>query len=131
MTRKVLWMVDGFKEDLLERAQYIRAQAVCVRTTNEWLTNSISEIKRRGFDVYAWRWPAIRPTNPPPQHYFADDEAQFAIELISQGLDGYIVDPESDSNGAVNDWNDSSLSGLANRFCDTVKLAGRSNNPHF
>jgi hypothetical protein len=131
VTRKVLWVVDGDMDGLLEKAQYVRAQAVCIRTTNGWLAGAIQKIKQQGFDVYAWRWPAMRPTKPPPAHYYADDEAKYVLDLIKQGLDGYIVDPESDGDGSAGDWNNTQLSGLANRFCDTIKIAGRQKNPHF
>jgi hypothetical protein len=131
MTRKVLWVVDGDMAGLLERAHYVRAQAVCIRTTNGWLKGAIPTIKGQGFDVYAWRWPAVRPTNPPPAHYYADDEAQYVLGLIAGGLDGYIADPESDGDQGVNDWNDSQLANLANQFCDTIKIAGRQKNPQF
>jgi hypothetical protein len=125
MTRKVLWLVDGELNGLLERAQYVGAQAVCIRTTNDWLKGAVQQIKNKGFDVYAWRWPAVRPTIPPPAHYYADDEAHYAMQLIKEGLDGYIVDPESDAGHSESDWNNTNLADLANRFCDTIKLAGR------
>src|SRR5437868_3854921 len=38
--RKVLWIVDGDKNALLTKADYIRAQALCIRTTNTWLKTS-------------------------------------------------------------------------------------------
>jgi hypothetical protein len=43
--RKVLWIVDGDKDALLERARYVGAQAVCIRTTNAWLKGSVQAIK--------------------------------------------------------------------------------------
>jgi hypothetical protein len=128
--RKILWIVDGDKEGLLDRANYIRAQAVCVRTTNAWLKSSIQGIKGHGLDVYAWRWPSVDPTSN-VNHHYADDEAKFVQDLIAEGLDGYIVDPESDDRRASDDWNDPSLADLANRFCDAIKLKGRQRNPRF
>jgi hypothetical protein len=55
--KKVLWIVKGDEDGLLERASYIGAQAVCIRTTNARPEGSVSVIKRQGFEVYARRWP--------------------------------------------------------------------------
>jgi hypothetical protein len=128
--RKVLWVVDGDRRGLLERADFIRAQAVCVRTTNGWLGNSIRDIKRSGFDVYAWRWPSVDPAAN-SNHHYAESEAAFVLDLIAEGLDGYIVDPEADDGRASDNWNSEACAGLANSFCSTIKLAGRRKNPHF
>jgi hypothetical protein len=128
--RKVLWIVDGDKQGLIERADFVRAQAVCVRTTNRWLRGSIQDIKRRGFDVYAWRWPSVDQAAD-TNHHYADSEATFALDLIAEGLDGYIVDPESDDGRASDDWNHERYAGLANSFCNKIKLAGRKRNPSF
>jgi hypothetical protein len=35
--KKVLWVVDSNMQDLIEKAKYIGAQTICVRTTNSWL----------------------------------------------------------------------------------------------
>jgi hypothetical protein len=128
--RKVLWIVDGDKRGLLERANFIRAQAVCVRTTNRWLKDSIREIKQRGFDVYAWRWPSVDPKSD-SKHHYAESEAAFVLDLIAEGLDGYIVDPEADDDRASDNWNNEKYADLANSFCNTIKLAGRRKNPLF
>jgi hypothetical protein len=128
--RKVLWVVDGDMNDLLDRADFVRAQAVCVRTTNAWLKASIKTMKQRGFDVYAWRWPSVDPASD-SNHHYADSEANFVVDLISEGLDGYIVDPEADEGRATDNWNDASFADLANSFCNKIKLAGRAKNPHF
>ena len=83
--RKVLWIVDGKKDGLLEQANYIRAQAVCIRTTNAWLKGSIQEIKQQGLKVYTWRWPSVDPTSN-AKHHYAEDEAKFVAELVAEGL---------------------------------------------
>ena len=129
--RKVLWLVDGDKSALLNAANYIRAQVLCIRTTNSWLQGSIGSLKSQGFDVYAWRWPNAKPIDPDPKHLYAMNEAQFVTGLIDAGLDGYIVDPECDKQGQDNCWNSASLAPLANQFCDAIKLYGRNKNPNF
>jgi len=140
--RKVLWVADDDKNGLLSKADYIRAQAVCIRTTNDWFEGSLKEIKNKGFDVYAWRWPAVVNPGPghDPKHHFADNEARYVNELIEDGLDGYIVDPEADTEKGKDGkqrprlsdwWADAKYGPLANSFCDAIKLAGRKKNPHF
>ena len=128
--RKVLWIVDGDKTWLLERAKYVDAQAVCIRTTNAWLKGSVQEIKNQGFDVYAWRWPSVDPTSN-ANHHYVDDEVDFVKGLIAEGLDGYIVDPEADDGRDSDNWNDAKWAGLADRFCGAIKSAGRQKNSHF
>jgi hypothetical protein len=68
-------------------------------------------------DDYAWRW-------PPASAAGAQKEADFvANKLIPKGLDGYIVDPESDQAGATNDWNRTTCAPFAKAFCSTIKNA--------
>src|SRR5262249_15461303 len=70
-----------------------------------------------GMKVYAWRW-------PPASKAGAQKEADnVANDLIPAGLDGYIVDPESDTPGASNDWNRAGLGPIAAQFCSTIKSA--------
>jgi hypothetical protein len=124
-TSKVLWIVgmtDPETEDgLLQQALTTGIGTVCVRSTNARLPAAIARFHGNGIKVYAWRWPAVRPTNGSP-HYFASDEADYVVdELMPAGLDGYIADPESDAAGDVNDWNDSSLASLAKAFCGRIR----------
>jgi hypothetical protein len=128
--RKVLWIVDGDKDALLERAKYVGAQAVCIRTTNAWLKGSVQAIKQWGFDVYAWRWPSVDPSSN-TNHHYVEAEIDFVKGLIAEGLDGYIVDPEADDGRDSDNWNDSSLAPLADHFCGAIKSAGRQKNPNF
>ena len=128
--RKVLWIVDGDQNKFLERAKYVRAEAVCIRTTNAWLKGSVQDIKKQGLDVYAWRWPSVDP-NSNARHHYVEDEIDFVEGLIAEGLDGYIVDPESDDGRDSDDWNDAKWAGLADHFCDAIKSAGRKKNPDF
>jgi hypothetical protein len=140
--RKVLWIVDGDKNGLLAKADYVRAQSVCIRTTNVWLQTSVKEIKDKGFDVYAWRWPAVIDPGPghDAHHHYVDNEARYVQQLIDDGLDGYIVDPEADrekgpdgkQHPRLSDWwADAKYGPLANSFSDAIKLPGRKKNPHF
>jgi hypothetical protein len=49
-----------------------------------------------------------------------------ADKLIPKGLDGYIVDPESDTAGANNDWNMDKCVPFAAAFCKTISDAAPS-----
>jgi hypothetical protein len=129
--RKVLWVVDTSDVDgLVQKANYIRAQALCIRTTNNWLKDALPNLKHQGFDVYGWRWPSVDPQEN-SNHHYAKDEADYALRLIEAGLDGYIVDPESDDGRTSDDWNDPRFSNLAHDFCSKIKIAGRQSNQYF
>jgi hypothetical protein len=124
---KVLWVVsmnEAAEGRLLENALTAKADIVCIRSTSNRLPGAIGRFKQRNMKVYAWRWPAVLPNAGRAPHYFAMDEANFVVEeLIPAGLDGYIVDPESERNGEVNDWNHKSLAPLARAFCKKIKDA--------
>jgi hypothetical protein len=118
---KVLWIVDMNSESaetaLAKHALAIGATAVCIRTSSTRLPAAIKRFHDIGIKVFAWRWPSASKTR-------AEKEAKnVAKKLIPAGLDGYIVDPESDKAGAVNDWNRAQLAPLAARFCDIIKNA--------
>jgi hypothetical protein len=49
-------------------------------------------------------------------------EANNAATFLSQGMDGYFVDPEG-AHGHSNDWDQNGLEQLANDFCVRVKQA--------
>jgi hypothetical protein len=84
---------------------------------------AIGQFHQHGIKVYGWRWPAVKADTHSP-HHFANDEAKFVVQqLIPAGLDGYIVDPESDSNRTIDDWNHETLAPLARAFCHTIKAA--------
>ena len=107
---------------LLRNAQAAGADAVCIRTTNSRLPAAIGRFHQNNIKVYAWRWPAVEQVENDTTHHYADDEANYVVQrLISAGLDGYIVDPESDDNRAIDDWNNASLAPLARSFCQTIK----------
>ena len=123
--RKVLWIVtmnQAAETRLLQHAQASGADAVCIRTDNSRLPNAIGRFKQAGFKVYGWRWPAVTPRPSSTTHYYADDEAGYVVDkLIPAGLDGYIMDPESDNNSPSNDWNKTGTKPLAQGFCDAIR----------
>src|SRR5271169_1520433 len=97
------------------------------------LSGAIRRFHDKNIKVYAWRWPAVRQVETDSPHHYAIDEAEYVVEtLIPAGLDGYIVDPESDSGRSLDDWNKSSLAPLARSFCDTIKAgAAAAGVDHF
>jgi hypothetical protein len=118
---KVLWTVnmnsEAAEKQFAKHALAIGATAVCIRTSATRLEDSIKRFHDIGMKVYAWRW-------PPSKQAGAMKEASYvADKLIPAGLDGYIVDPESDTAGAANDWNQDGLGPLADKFCQTIKSA--------
>jgi hypothetical protein len=123
--RKVLWIVtmnEAAESRLLDHARASGANAVCIRTDNKRLPDAIGRFKQGGFKTYAWRWPAVKPQPNSTTHYYAKDEAQYVVDkLIPAGLDGYIMDPESESDSPRNDWNSTSLKPLAEFFCKTIR----------
>jgi hypothetical protein len=129
--RKVLWAVDSDLKLVVNAANYIRAQAICIRTSNKYLKQSMSSIKRQGIDVYGWRWPGVIQIDPSEDriHIYAMNEAAYVHTLIDEGLDGYIADPECDNVKDSNCWNNQKP--LAAKFCDAIKLYGRSKNSKF
>jgi hypothetical protein len=119
-------MTQATEARFLQHAQATGADAVCIRSDNKRLAGAVARFRAKGFKVYAWRWPAMKPTPGSTTHYYATDEAQFVVEtLLPAGLDGYIMDPESENDGASNDWNNATLGPLAKSFCQTIR-AGAS-----
>jgi hypothetical protein len=121
LASKVLWIVDMNSEAaetaFSKHTLAIGATAVCIRTSSKRLPAVIKRFHDIGIKVFAWRWPSASKTG-------AEKEAKnVANKLIPAGLDGYIVDPESDKAGAANDWNRAKLAPLAARFCDIIKNA--------
>jgi hypothetical protein len=127
--RKVLWIVemdsDADEQAFIAHALAAGADTVSIRTSTKRLPSAISRFHQLGKTVWAWRWPGV-VNQPSHTHYYALDEANFvANQCIPAGLDGYIVDPESDKAGAVNDWNQKKLAGLAQQFCAIIKTAAK------
>ncbi len=121
---KFLWVVSVNEvppKKILEHVKASKAQAVCIRTSNSDLPASIALFRAHGIKVFGWRWPAVVHFPNAPPHYYALDEARYVAEaLIPAGLDGYIVDPESDHPGDADDWNHESLAPLAREFCNII-----------
>lgn len=132
-TRKVLWIVsledDGDEAAFAQHAAAAGIDTVCIRTDSPQLPGIIGRYHQKQLKVWAWRWPGVVPSHTGT--YFALRQADYvASKLIPAGLDGYIVDPESDGPGN-NDWNDTSLAPLARQFCATIKQAARAQGRPF
>jgi hypothetical protein len=111
LAKKVLWIVNMNSEAaetaFSKHALAIGATAVCIRTSSKRLPAAIKRFHGIGIKVFAWRWPSASKAG-------AENEANnVAKKLIPGGLDGYIVDPESDKAGAANDWHRAELAPLA------------------
>jgi hypothetical protein len=118
---KFLWIVDmnteAVETSFSKHALAVNATGVCIRTSSKRFPDTIGRFHELGMNVYAWRW-------PPASSAGAQKEADFvAGKLIPKGLDGYIVDPESDKAGAANDWNRVICAPIAAAFCSTIKNA--------
>jgi hypothetical protein len=116
-----LWTVNMNTEAtetlFAKHALAMDATGVCIRTSAKRFPDTIKRFHDLGIKVYAWRW-------PPATSAGAQKEADLvADKLIPKGLDGYIVDPESDRAGANNDWNRAKCVPFAKAFCKTIKDA--------
>src|SRR5262245_57162672 len=112
---KVLWVVNYDQlEEIRDRAMAVKATAVAIRTDND-LVKAIPAFHNKGIQVYGWRWPSAKRDAAMP-------EANKVIELFTQGLDGYYVDPEG-AQGKPWDWDQHGLAPLANDFCQTITVA--------
>jgi hypothetical protein len=124
---KALWLTSftsGTFDRLLDHCSEAGVTQLCIRTTSSALPNAIEKFKAHGILVYGWRWPAVTEGPHSAPHYFALDEAKFVAEvLIPAGLTGYIVDPESDGPGEVDDWNNAKHAALAEEFCVRIREA--------
>jgi hypothetical protein len=131
--KKVLWVVEGALQDVIDKAKFIGADTICARSTNSWIATSIGTVHQSGLKLYAWRWPNVREVPPAqdPHHLYAMNEAQFVTGLIHSGLDGYIADIECDQPTDGNCWNNTALKPLAVQFSSTIKTAGRAQKPDF
>jgi hypothetical protein len=132
LKRKFLWIVnmdsDTAETAFAKHAMAIGATGVCIRTSSTRLPGAIARFKALGLAVYAWKWPGVIPGKSKKHYYALDEAAYVATKLIPNGLDGYIVDPESDGHtgsNAVNDWDQQELAPLAEEFCKTIKDAAK------
>lgn len=128
-TKKCLWIVNmdtaSQEARLVRHAKAAGITTLCIRTSSSRLPSSILVLKQAGFEVYAWRWPSVHSAKT------MAEATQVATLLIPAGLDGYIVDPESDGHAAnghgSNDWDQRGLERLATDFCQTITQAGGPN----
>jgi hypothetical protein len=120
LARKVLWIVnmntESTEKAFGKHALACDANIVCIRTSSSRLPDAIKRFHDLNMKVYAWRWPQVVPSK------LQAEADKVANNLIPAGLDGYIVDPESDGPGN-NDWNQNGLDQRAKSFCDTIKQA--------
>jgi hypothetical protein len=129
-TSKVLWIVsmdnDGDEKRLVQHAKAASIDTVCIRTDSPRLPDAIGRFHALGMKVRAWRWPGVIPSNTGT--YYALRQAHYVADtLIPAGLDGYIVDPESDHAGDNNDWNQKSLAPIAKEFCEIIRTGAKGN----
>ncbi|MBV9923795.1 MAG: hypothetical protein JOZ96_02045 [Acidobacteria bacterium] len=116
---KVLWTVGlGNLDRFVNRARSIGASAVAIRTSNSAASfaGAIRAFHELNIKVYGWRWPPIN-------RRAALGQANQVVELMRQGLDGFIVDPEADKDQKNNFWDKAELAGLAEEFCSTIRDA--------
>jgi len=131
---KVLWTVDmgtaARQAQLLADAQAIGATVVCIRSDNVLLPGAIPTFHAAGIAVRAWRWPAVMPGPHTAPHYYAMDEAAYITgTLMPAGLDGYIIDAESDPGSPINAWDGPGTTALANAFCNAITGAVAAGTP--
>lgn len=118
---KVLWVVNYDKLSwFIERAQYVGATTVAIRTDND-VSTAIKEFHKLGIKVVGWRWPSAK-RDP------AMKEANKAVALFGEGMDGYYVDPEGakvppGKPKKPYDWDLPGLEQLADDFCSTIVAA--------
>jgi hypothetical protein len=127
-SRKVLWIVSlensDDERDFAQHADAAGIDTVCIRTDSPMFPGIIGRFHQMQKTVWAWRWPGVVPSQTGT--YYALRQADYvASVLIPAGLDGYIVDPESDQAGDNNDWNQTSLAPIAQQFCSTIKQAAQ------
>jgi hypothetical protein len=134
LTNKFLWIVnmntEAVETSLAKHALAIAATGVCIRTSSTRLPGAIGRFKALNMKVYAWKWPGVIPGQTAKHYYALDEAAYVAKTLIPAGLDGYIVDPESDGHvnkktgkKQSNDWDQAELAPVARQFCSTIKKA--------
>jgi hypothetical protein len=127
-SRKVLWIVSlENSDDERDFAQHVAAagiDTVCIRTDSPMFPGIIGRFHQLQKTVWAWRWPGVVPSQT-GTYYALRQSAYVANVLIPAGLDGYIVDPESDGAGDNNDWNQAALAPIAQQFCAAIKTAAQ------
>lgn len=118
IAEKILWVVNyNDLSNFVNKALAVRASGVAIRTDCN-LDIAIPEFHKHGINVYGWRWPSAKKDA-------AMQEAYKAAKLLSNGMDGYFVDPEG-AKGKPWDWDLSGLDSLADEFCDTIKSSAKN-----
>jgi hypothetical protein len=107
LKRKILWVVHLEKAEATfkEHVEAAGIDTVCINTMTHRFPDLIADYHKIGKTVWGWRWPGVRPSDAYGWHYYAPDQARFVAMLVSKGLDGFIVDPESNDDLKPNDWN--------------------------
>src|SRR5262249_39516248 len=107
LARKVLWIwrFDTNQDTYKKHLDGAGIDTVCINTMSHRFPALIDEYKKMNKTVWAWRWPGVRPSDAYGWHYYAPDQGKYVAGLVKQGLDGFIVDPESNDNQKPNDWN--------------------------
>jgi hypothetical protein len=132
--RKVLWIVslEDADDEKLFTQDVVAANidTVCIRTDSPMFPGIIGRFHALRKTVWAWRWPGVIPSNTGT--YYALGQSEYVANiLIPNGLDGYIIDPESDKAGPNdhqhdgNDWNQKALAPIAQQFCSTIRNAAQ------
>jgi hypothetical protein len=141
---KVLWVEDfdtnADQAQVLQQASATGATILCIRTISTKLAGLIPGLKVKGFKVYGWRYPqtedrgvANNSDSNPPNNSYAPKEAAYVINtLIKAGLDGYIMDIESDNDKKKpqpwRDWDrkDIDLTSLATNYANALRTAANN-----
>jgi hypothetical protein len=129
---KALWIEDldnaGDQTLATQHIQAIGANMVCIRTNSPLLVGWLPALKQMQLKVYGWRWPYVVAGYK--NHAYAPEESKFVAEqLIPAGLDGYIMDIESDESHSPHDWDRTDvgdLTQLATDYCKVIKDAARN-----
>jgi hypothetical protein len=143
LAQKYLWVEDldgpNTEKEMLDNATAIGATGLSIRTMSTYLEKAIPRYKALGYKVYGWRYPqcidrgtAYNSAQNPPNNPYATTEAAYVINtLIPAGLDGYIMDIESDNSKTKpqpwRDWDQKDPSGaiakLAGNYANALRKA--------
>jgi len=139
VNRKVLWIwrYDGHEKTVQEHVDASGADTICLNTITHQFKETMDYYQQKmNKTVWAWRWPGTKPADGYGWHYFIRDQAAYVSTLIKSGLQGFIVDPESNENKKPNDWAQDEVDGnklkdLATEFWTTLKGAAKGKNVLF
>lgn len=89
---------DRLKQHLIATG----ANLLCIRSESPYIGELMTELQPQGTKIYAWRWanlfpdPASGPNPSVDDSRYWKNELVNAQKLIAAGIDGYILDIESD-----------------------------------